>query len=202
MSIATISEWWATLSNWQQLYWGISLFFSVLFVIQYIGTFFGAGDGLDSDTESPGDHDATIDPGFTWLSVRSVIAFFTFFGWSGVFLLAKGTSLFGTLMGSFLSGMLAMSLVGYLLYVFARQTQSGNYYVEQALYQQGEVYLTIPGSKSGTGKIHVRIGKALREVDAITEGKTLPNGAHIRVTGILDDHVVLVEEFTGEADLL
>jgi hypothetical protein len=197
MSIGTISEWWDTLSGWQQLYWGIALFFSVLFVIQYIGALFGAGEGMDQDAGIPGDHDGSIDPGFTWLSLRSVIAFFTFFGWSGVFLLAKGTSLWGTLIGSFFSGMLAMALVGYLLYLFARQTQSGNYYVEQSLYQHGEVYLTIPGAKSGTGKIHVRIGNATREVDAITEGKTLPNGAHVLVTGILDDHVVLVEESTS-----
>jgi hypothetical protein len=193
LTIASLNTWWDALSIWQQVYWAIALFFGVLFILQYVVTLIGFGIGLDADSDTEGGHDHVIDPGFTWLSLRSIIAFFTFFGWSGVFLLARGASLWWTLMVSFFCGMLAMALVAYLLYVFARQTQIGNYFLREAVYQVGEVYLPIPAQKSGYGKIHVQIGRGLREVQAVTEGRGIPTGTRVRVVDLLEQNILLVE---------
>ncbi len=184
------------------MFWGIALFFSALFVFQFVINLIGFGMDIDTDLDSDTDldHDAHIDPGFAWLSVRGVIAFFTFFGWAGVIVLSKGGPLLWAVVIGGLFGMLAMSLVGYLLYLFGQQTQVGNYHIDAALYHTGEVYLTIPAMKSGTGKIMIQLGKGLREVDAVTEGKTLVNGTIVRVTGILEDTLLLVEELREPQD--
>ncbi len=202
MSTEWMSQWWDTLSVAQQLFWGIALFFSVLFIFQFVINLIGFGLDLDSDAgpDLETDHDVHIDPGFAWLSVRSVIAFFTFFGWAGVIVLSRGGPLLWALLIAFLSGMLAMSLVGYLLYLFSQQTQIGNYHIDEALYHTGEVYLTIPARKSGVGKILIQLGNGTREVDALTEGKMLPNGSIVRVTGILGDTLVLVEAVRDSGD--
>lgn len=191
--MASLNAWWDALSIWQQVYWAIAIFFGVLFILQYVVTLIGFGVGLDADSDADGGHEHIIDPGFTWLSLRSIIAFFTFFGWSGVFLLARGATLWWTLIVSFFCGMLAMALVAYLLYLFGKQTQIGNYFLREALYQTGEVYLTIPERKSGYGKIHVQIGRGLREVNAVTEGRAIPTGTRVRVIELLDSSVLLVE---------
>lgn len=202
MSTEWMSQWWDTLSVAQQLFWGIALFFSALFIFQFVINLIGFGLDLDSDAgpDVATDHDVHIDPGFAWLSVRSVIAFFTFFGWAGVIVLSRGGPLLWALLIAFLSGMLAMSLVGYLLYLFSQQTQIGNYHIDEALYHTGEVYLTIPARKSGVGKILIQLGNGTREVDALTEGKMLPNGSIVRVTGILGDTLVLVEAVRDSGD--
>ncbi|MCO6484967.1 MAG: NfeD family protein [Saprospiraceae bacterium] len=191
MSTSAMSEWWGTLSGTQQVFWGIAVFFSLLFLLQFLGSLMGADADSDAGGHADGDH--AIDPGFTWLSLRSIIAFLTFFGWTGVILLEEGWSLGVVLAVSFLCGMLAMSVVAYLLHVFARQTQSGNFVFSDALYQTGEVYLPIPPGRSGQGWVHIRVHNALRELPAVTEGNGLPTGTPIRVIGILAQGVVLVE---------
>lgn len=196
MSTTAMSEWWDALTLWQQLFWGIAVFFSLLFLLQYIGALLGVA--LDTDSEVHADSDAAVDPGFTWLSLRSVVAFFTFFGWSGVVLLSRGTPLWWTVVVSFFCGMLAMAVVVYLLYVFARQTQEGNYRLSDALYQTGEVYLPVPPARSGTGKIHIRIGQALRELNVRTDGPALPTGSRARVLEVLPDQTLLVEASPAE----
>ncbi len=200
MSTEWMSQWWDTLSGAQQVFWGIALFFSALFVFQFVINLIGFGMDTDLDSDTDLDHDAHIDPGFAWLSVRGVIAFFTFFGWAGVIVLSKGGPLLWAVMIGLLFGMLAMSLVGYLLYLFGQQTQVGNYHIDEALYHTGKVYLTIPAMKSGTGKIMIQLGKGTREVDAVTEGKMLINGTIVRVTGILEDTLLLVEELRESPD--
>ena len=198
MSTASLSQWWDTLGTVDQVFWGIALFFSTLFLLQFTINLLGFGMDLDTDVDTDLDHEAHIDPGFTWLSVRGVIAFFTFFGWTGVLVLSEGGALWVALGLGFLAGMLAMALVGYLLVLFARQTQSGNYHIDDALYGTGEVYLPIPGRKEGSGKVHLLLGKGIRELEAVTEGKEIPTGRSVRVVGILDEHLLLVEEIRNE----
>lgn len=202
LSTATLNTWWEALTFWQQGFWAIALFFSMLFVLQYIVTLVGFGMSLDGDADMNGssDFDNAVDPGFTWLSLRSIIAFFTFFGWTGVVLLGKGYGLWIAFISSFLSGMLAMALVAYMIYFFARQTQSGNYILRDALFTIAEVYLTVPMNKTGTGKVHVRIGNATREVDAVTEGRALATGTQVRIVDLIDNHLFLVEAVSPSRD--
>ena len=65
--------------------------------------------------------------------------------------------------------------------------------MNDALFQTGEVYLTIPETKRGQGKVHINIQGSMREMDAITEGKKLPTGATVRVIEVIDEKILLVE---------
>ena len=89
-----IEEWWSTLSNAEHIFWIIAIIFTVFFVIQFVLSLIGmdleADTDIDLDTDTEASYD--VDPSFTLFSVRSIIAFFTFFGWTGVLTLKAGVS--------------------------------------------------------------------------------------------------------------
>jgi len=192
MTLLFFGDWFRELTGLEQVFWGMSLIFSVLFVIQFVFSLFG----FDFDGEVEGDialGDGDIGTDFSLLSLRSVIAFFTFFSWTGVLMIKNGASLAAILVGSSFSGLLAFGIVAYLLYLFTKFNQSGTVDMEQALFQKGEVYLTVPGGKEGMGKVQIQLGQNLKELRAITEGGPLPTGSKIRVIEVLEDNLLVVE---------
>lgn len=200
MILLSLGDWWVALSGPQQVFWGISIVFSILFVIQFVFSLIGldADADIDGDMDMSGDLDTDpgfgMDADFTVFSVRSIIAFFTFFGWTGVLILNAGGDLMTALGFSFLSGTVAMLIVGYLIYLFSKLSEDGNIDMENALLNTGEVYLTIPGEESGQGKIHITVNNSFREINAVTKNfAPLPTGSRIRVIEIIDDNLLLVE---------
>lgn len=199
MLLLSSGDWWSALSGIQQIFWGISIVFSVLFCIQFI---FGLiGIDADADIEISGDLDMdmdgdySLDADFTVFSTRSIIAFFTFFGWTGVLSLNAGASLMTTLIASSVSGSLAMVLVGFLMWQFSKLDQDGNIDINDALFQTGEVYLRIPAKDKGQGKVHINIQGSLKEVDAITEAtEAIPTGAFVRVVEVVDNRLLVVNQ--------
>lgn len=179
------------------MFWGISIIFSVLFLIQFvlslIGLDFEGETDFDVSTDTDTDHGYSLDPSFTLFSVRSIIAFFTFFGWTGVLALNAGLGTTMAVISASVSGFMAMAIVGYMMYLFSKLGESGNVDLNEALFQTGEVYLTIPAGKRAVGKIHINIQGTMKEMDAITEGKTLATGATIRVVEVVGENLLLVE---------
>jgi len=197
MLLLVFGDWWSSLNGAQQVFWGISIIFSILFVIQFVlslvGLDFDGDTDFDVSTDTDTDSGYSLDPSFTLFSVRSIIAFFTFFGWTGVLALNAGV---GTMMAAIFasaSGFVAMLIVGYMMYIFSKLGESGNIDVNEALFQTGEVYLTIPEGKRGQGKVHINIQGVMKEMDAITEGKNLATGSTIRVVEIIDNQLLVVE---------
>lgn len=80
----------------------------------------------------------------------------------------------------------------YIFYMMSKMEQSGNIDSNNAVGCKGNVYLTIPGTRSGEGKVQIGIQGAIREFDAITEGETIPNGTPIRVVEVINENVLLV----------
>jgi len=189
-----LSGWWGGLGGMEQLFWGISIVFSVLFVIQFVLSVIGIdfdADG-DADFDNSGSVDG-LDADFTMLSVRSIIAFFTFFGWTGVVALGGGAGpLLAVLLASS-AGFVAMLVVAYIFYLFIKLQSSGTLNLDNALGNTGEVYLVIPGDKSGMGKVQMKVQGSLRELDAITSGESIPTGAPIRVVDVLENGTLIVE---------
>ncbi len=199
MLLLTFSDWWSALSGIQQIFWGISIVFSVLFCIQFIFSLIGID--ADADMEISGDIDMdadySLDADFAVFSTRSIIAFFTFFGWTGVLSINAGANLMTTLIASSISGSLAMVLVGVLMWQFSKLSQDGNIDINDALFQTGEVYLRIPAKDKGQGKVHINISGSLKEVDAITEEtEAIPTGAFIKVVEVLDNRLLVVTQIT------
>ncbi len=199
-AMLTINEWWDVLNTAQRVFWLISILFSILFVVQFGLSLVGLGaDDVDTDagTDFDGDHGHAhhfgFDKAFSIFSIRSIIAFFTFFGWTGVYLLATGLATGVVILISTLSGAAAMFVVGYMIFKFAQLEKSTTVNMRNALDSTGEVYLSIPENLSGKGKIHVMIDGSLHEYDAETQGPRISTGANVRVVDILEDDVFLVE---------
>lgn len=197
MTILFLEGWWGELGGLEQVFWGISIVFSVLFIIQFVLSLIG----FDFDGEADLDHSGGVDgldTDFTIFSVRSLIAFFTFFGWTGVLILNAGGSSLFAIIAAFISGLLAMFLVAYVMYAFMQLQSDGNLDINNALDEIGEVYLVIPGNNQGTGKVQVKVQGTLREMEAVTQGKSLPTGTKIRVVDILDENKIVVEQLDSQ----
>ncbi len=185
---------WSALTGIQQIFWGISIVFSVLFVIQFVLSIIG----IDFDGDAEADFDGSgsvdgLDADFALLSVRSIIAFFTFFGWTGVVALSGGVgSMLAVLMAS-AAGFLAMLVVAYIFYLFMKLQSSGTLKLDNAIGGVGEVYLLIPDKQSGAGKVQMKVQGSLRELDAISTEGEIPTGAPVRVIDVLDNGMLLVE---------
>jgi hypothetical protein len=189
----SINQWWEAMSSAHQVFWFIAIIFSVLFFIQFILLLIGFESEGAGDIEHEGDSDSFED-GFSALSLRSIIAFFTFFGWTGVLALSNQLSIWIAVVAAGVTGTLAMFIVAYLMYKFAQLEQSGTLNFYHALDQPAEVYLTIPGHQLGKGKVHLLINGRVREMDAMTDGDALKTGATVKVIEIMEDNTLKVEQ--------
>lgn len=194
----SINGWWEALSSPQQVFWFIAIVFSVLFFIQFILSLIGM-ESHSMDINAHSDFGG-VEHEFSALSMRSIIAFFTFFGWTGVLVLNRGLGVWVAVTLASLAGLAAMFIVAYLMYKFSQLEQSGTLNLYHALDQQGEVYIPIPGERKGQGKIQLKVDGRVRELDAITDGGSLKTGDLIKVTEILDDNVLKVEPLPPAKD--
>ncbi len=145
--------------------------------------------GIDTDTGF------SADVAFTILSVRSFIAFFTFFGWTGVSVLGnEGSGVWAIGLGT-VAGIMAMLLVGYIMYLFARLQDDGSVFnAYEAIDEIGTVYLRIPAMQQGMGKVQIKMQGSLKEVDAVTrDSELIPTGASVKVVDVIDEKILVVE---------
>lgn len=195
MTLLFIEGWWEPLNSTEKVFWTIALIFSILFLIQFVLSLIGLDFDSDADFEIGGDVEVgtELDPGFSILSVRSIIAFFTFFGWTGVLILNGGGTSWLAITLSFASGTAAMFIVAYIMYQFYKLGESGTIDLKKVKYKNGEVYIPIPANKNGKGKIHIKIRGAVKELDAVTDGDAIPTGTIIQVVEVLNNNILLVE---------
>lgn len=147
-------------------------------VLQLVLLFFGGdadGDGLDADH-----HDGASD-GLSFLSIRTIAAFLTFFGLTGWWGSEAGWGPAATMLASVGSGGVMMGLVAWLFGVLHKLQSSGNIDAGNAVGQPARVYLRIPGHHEGKGKITVTVQGRAKEYEAVTAGEELPTGSAVRV---------------------
>ncbi len=189
--------WWTSLSTAMQVLWAITLSASLIFVIQTVMTFLGLGDhdaDFDLDT-SDGSFDA--DPSMNLLTFRNLVNFCLGFGWTAVLMHEKIQSNALLVIVSVIVGILLVTVVMWIFKWLSGMQQTGNIDVHKsAVGCEGKVYLTIPGERKGEGKVQITINNAVREYDAVTDGETIPTGKAIKVTEVINDYTLLVEELT------
>lgn len=189
--------WWTSLSTAMQVLWAITLSASLIFVIQTIMTFLGLGDhdaDFDMDT-SDGSFDA--DPSMNLLTFRNLVNFCMGFGWTAVLMHEKIQSNALLIIVSVIVGILLVTVVMWIFKWLSGMQQTGNIDVHKsAVGCEGKVYLTIPGERKGEGKVQITINNAVREYDAVTDGETIKTGTAIKVTEVINDYTLLVEELT------
>ena len=181
------SEWWKTLSLLQQIYWGIAIPFSLIFVIQMILSFIGGE--LDSNFDT--DHD--LDGGFNFFTFKNFVAFFTIFSWVGISCIDADFSNSTAIIISIISGLLMMVLMTSLFYFFTKLSAKGNININNAVGLTATAYLPIKAKRANIGKVSIKIQSSLREIDALTDdAEDIKTGDIIIVKKIIVQNILLV----------
>lgn len=177
-----------------------------------------AGFDMDHDFDPSVDHD--LDHGFIpehdgdpvhdagvsaadsadlrLFSLRGIIAFFVMMGWTGV--------LFATILPPWLTVAFALAMGFAGLYVTAKLfqwssklQQSGNIHWNRAVGHTAEVYVPIPPSRKGYGKVMVLLQERLSEKDAVTDSRqVLATGTQVMIREVLRDGKLVVEPMKAE----
>ncbi|HRE38094.1 MAG TPA: hypothetical protein PK977_01645 [Chitinophagaceae bacterium] len=192
MILLDISSWWQALTSMEKIFWGISLLFSALFLIQLVLSFI-AGDG-DS---SLGDADEYISGdegmGHQFFTIKNLIAFFTIFGWTGIACLKGGMSKGIAIAIAVLAGSLVVIIMAFLFKSMSKLKQSGTLQIKNAVGLIAETYLFIPPKRGGFGKVHVKVQGSLHELQAITDDEEqIATGKLVKITAVINDAVLLV----------
>jgi hypothetical protein len=67
------------------------------------------------------------------------------------------------------------------------------FHLDEALGLIADTYLRIPGEKKGTGKVMVSVRGSVHEIEAMTEGETIPTGSKVRITKVIGSELLEVE---------
>jgi hypothetical protein len=168
------------------------------------GGHFDAGHGAVGHGADHG-HDASHhgNHSSTWLfgviSLRTVVAAVTFFGLAGLATLsALGepntiNNLYAFLVAT-AAGLAAMFGVHFLMRSMYRLGQDSTLKLRDAIGRTATVYVAIPASNTGTGKVHVRMPSGLEELAATTSAEQrLSSGSKVRVVSIVAGTTLEVE---------
>lgn len=198
-------EWWSTLSIAMKVLWAVTLSASLIFVIQTVLTFIGVGGDINTDFDVNTDFDADLSgdvdasasghSGMGLLTFRNFVNFILGFGWTAILLKNEVASKGVLVFVSVLAGVFLVTIVVLLFKWISGMQQSGNIDVyKSAVDCTGKVYIPIPASRSGMGKVQITINNSVREYNAVTEGEALPTGKDIRVVEVISEDTLLVEE--------
>ena len=194
MDIGSFSHWWATLTTPEQVFWGIALFSTSLFVLMVLLSFLGIDGDADLEIDTA---DADIDGGgdLNFFSVKTILAGLMMFGWTGVAAISNGNPLITSVAWAIFTGILALVGAAYLMRFLLKMQDPGHKFdLYNAVDEIGEVYLRIPPSRSGKGKVHITFSNLYQEIEAITESKTeIPTGSKVRVVEVIQNNMLRVE---------
>jgi len=183
--------WWDGLNSIQQIYWAISIPFSIIFLIQTVLTF--VGGEIDGDTDM--DMDADGDIGFQFFTIKNLVAFFTIFGWTGIACLDSEMSMMAVIITSLVAGLIMMSVMAAIFYFFSKLTDSGTMNIQNAVGGIGEIYLTVRAKRGNIGKVSLMVQGSLRELEAITDDEEdLKNGMVISVKEVINGNLLLISK--------
>lgn len=195
-----MQEWWSSLDIFMRSLWGITIFATLVFIIETIMTFVGMDSDIDVgtdvsfDTDTSGDASADTSHPFQLFTFRNFINFFLGFGWTAISLRSSLDNTFLLLLVAVVVGVLLVAAVMYIFKWLSGMEQSGNINIHTAKGCKGTVYLTIPPDRQGEGKVQISIQGAIREYNAVTDGEKLANGTPIRVKEVLNENTLLIEK--------
>ena len=182
------------LENYEPLlkaFWYIALPVSLFFGLQTIMTFVGLSGG-ETDMDSDGGDGG--DMPFEIFTLRNLINFLLGFSWTGISFydsIANKTTL---IIVSVLVGLLFVALFFFLIKQILKLSEDNSLKIENALNKTAEVYITIPESKTGKGKVQISINGAFHELDAITKSsEKIPSSSAVKVVAI-EDNLLIVEK--------
>ena len=154
-----------------------------ILVLQTLILVIGLGDS-DIDVDIGPDVDADFGDSsgggiLLQLSLKTVIAFLTFFGLAGLACIEAEMSSGMTLTIATIAGITAFYMVAYLMRLLVSLHSSGNIDLRSAVGSRANVYLRIPEKNSGVGKITVAVQGRKVMSKAVTPGDSIPTGAEV-----------------------
>lgn len=172
-------------------FWYIALPVSIFFTLQTIMTFIGLS-GSDTDVNIDADGG---DLPFDLFTLRNLINFLLGFSWTGISLYNKFENK-AILIGIAIAvGVIFIGLFFVLIKQILKLSEDNSFKLENTLHKTADVYLTIPESKSGKGKIQISVKGSVHELDAMTHQlEKIPSGSVVKVIAV-DSGVLIVEKF-------
>lgn len=189
-----MEAWWDSMDFFMKSVWCITLFASLVFIIQTILTFAGMDSDGGMDVEADGFLHGKSMP-FQLFTFRNFINFFLGLGWSLITFENTFDSPVAWVLVSTLIGLLLVAAVMMIFRFMSKMEQSGTIDIKNAVGCKGNVYLKIPAGKEGEGKIQISIQGAIREYNAMTTGEELKTGSPVRVTEVINGNTLMVEAF-------
>ncbi|MCB0548234.1 MAG: NfeD family protein [Phaeodactylibacter sp.] len=182
-------DWWEA-QNWaQQVFWLTAIVSSLLLAIFSALSLFELSQGNGTEPEHRFPH--VFNP-------RYILAFFTAFGWLALLLSHQHITLLFILLLASAGGLLAAVFTKALIRFFLPLAPGHKPGTEQLMETTGRVLEPIPPHRNGFGKVHINLRDAPYELEAITGGGELKPGVPVRIIGVIDGRVLLVEPLDDE----
>jgi len=130
---------------------------------------------------------------FKIITFQTLVAAVAFFGIAGKAALEADVPPLTAIVVALGVGFGAMNGVYYLVRSLNKFNADGTAQISRAVGQQGVVYLPVPGSNAGAGKIHLNLQNRFTELQAMTPKDRLASGTKIKITRVLGPDTVEVE---------
>ena len=165
-----MKEWFEALSVMEQIFFWLGIV-STLFLIVQIILMSLSSFGGDLDLDGDGDIDVDTDSGVSIFTVKSITAFFAVGSWSGLLTcaLASDKLQWLAIIVSIIAGAIAMAVMALLLRAITKLQCNGAFEIDKIVGSTATVYVSIPPSRSGRGKITMNAQGRFMEIDAVTD---------------------------------
>ena len=188
-----IFETWSAMELLPKIYWAVAVMSSLAFVIIFGLSLLGSSGDADTDVDS----DCDTDISSYVLSLKSIIGFLVAASWIGIVTIHNGLPIWITILSSLAAGVIMTTIIVILLTFFANMQYSGTLSTADTIGATGEVYLSIPPTKSGKGKVQINVQNAIRTYDAVTlTDEELHQHDKIMVTAVDKEDVLIVEKIS------
>ena len=92
-----------------------------------------------------------------------------------------------------------MLLASMVIKFALRMQSSGNINFKNALSKTADVYITIPPSRSNSGKVTMVLQERFVEAEAVTDSETaIKSGTKVEVIGLADTDCLIVRQLEAE----
>ncbi len=173
------------------LYLACAVFGGLLLLLQLAGGLLGGGDGDASHGGGDVHHHGT--PTLQLPTLRTLAAAIAGFGLAGAGLRAGGTSSGLTLAGALTTGLVAGLAVAALTRLLLRFESDGTVQLARAVGLPATVYVPIPRSGAGSGKVQLALQGRVVECSAITaDDAPLATGSSVLVVDVANGDTLVV----------
>lgn len=162
------ANWLSTLTVTEHIFFWIAIVASALLVIQIIMMLCSFA-GMDNDPTDTFDGDIDGDSGLSFFSLKAITSFFSVGGWCGFATATYVSNAWLPVLVSVLTGAVALVGVGFAMRGIMKLQCSGNVVKEKLVGAKANVYISIPPSREGRGKITLTVQGKYSEIDAVTD---------------------------------